>query len=59
MALISTNETVILAGDGLTVDGVLAVARGGARVELDEAALVRVRAARDVVERVLASGEAF
>ncbi len=28
------------------------------RVELDEAALVRVRAAREVVDRVLASGEA-
>ncbi|MHB1837714.1 MAG: aromatic amino acid ammonia-lyase, partial [Solirubrobacteraceae bacterium] len=42
----------------MTVDDVLAVARGRARVELDPEALVRVRAARDVVERVLASGEA-
>jgi histidine ammonia-lyase len=53
----STNETILLSGDGLTVDDVLGVARGRARVELDEAALVRVRAARDVVDRVLASGE--
>ena len=48
---------IILSGDGLTVDDVLAVSRGRAQVELDEAALVRVRAARDVVDRVLASGE--
>ena len=57
MSVFSTNETAVLSGDGLTVDDVLAVARGRARVELDEAALVRVRAARDVVDRVLASGE--
>jgi histidine ammonia-lyase len=57
MAVISTNESVTLGGDGLTVDRVLAVARGHARVELDPDALVRVRAARDVVDRVLASGE--
>jgi histidine ammonia-lyase len=54
--MISTDESVILNGDGLTVDRVLAVARGRARVELDEAALLRVRAARDVVDRVLATG---
>ena len=57
MSVFSTNETTVLSGDGLTVDDVLAVARARARVELDEAALVRVRAARDVVDRVLASGE--
>ena len=57
MTAFSTNETIVLSGDGLTVDHVLAVARGRARVALDEAALVRVRAARDVVDRVLASGE--
>src|SRR6201996_5705413 len=51
-------ERIVLSGDGLSVDDVLAVARGRARVELDEAALVRVRAAREVVDRVLASGEA-
>jgi histidine ammonia-lyase len=37
---------------------VLSVARGRMHVELDERALVRVRAAREVVDRVLASGEA-
>jgi histidine ammonia-lyase len=58
VAVISTDETILLSGDGLTVDHVLAVARGRARVALDEAALVRVRAARDVVDRALASGEA-
>lgn len=40
------------------MDHVLAVARGGARVEADDAAMVRVRAARDVVDRALTSGEA-
>jgi histidine ammonia-lyase len=55
---LSTNETIVLSGDGLSVDRLLAVARGGARVALDEGALVNVRAARDVVDRVLASGEA-
>jgi histidine ammonia-lyase len=58
MSAVSTNESITLSGDGFTVDRVLAVARGRAPVELDEAALVRVRAARDVVDRVLASGEA-
>jgi len=57
MAIVSTNENIILSGDGLTVDDVLAIARGRARVEIDPKALVRVRAARDVVDRVLASGE--
>lgn len=58
MAAISANETIVLNGDDLTVDQVLAIARGRAHITLDEAALVRVRAARDVVDRVLASGEA-
>lgn len=58
VAAISTNGRIVLSGDGLTVDRVLAVARGRAPVGLDEEALVRVRAARDVVDRVLASGEA-
>jgi histidine ammonia-lyase len=58
VATLSSNETIVLSGDGLTVDDVLAVSRGRARVGLDDAALVRVRAARDVVDRVLASGEA-
>ena len=57
MTVVSANEKITLRGDGLTVDDVLAVARTRARVELDPAALIRVRAARDVVDRVLASGE--
>ncbi len=57
MTLISTDESITLSGDGLTVDDVIAVARGRARVGLDPDALLRVRAARDVVDRVLASGE--
>jgi histidine ammonia-lyase len=57
MTTISTDENIILSGDGLTVDHVLAIARDRARVETDPEALVRVRAARDVVDRVLASGE--
>ncbi len=58
MTAVSTNESIVLSGDGLTVDHVLAVARSRVRVELDAEALVRVRAAREVVDRVLASGEA-
>jgi histidine ammonia-lyase len=58
VTIVPANESITLGGDGLTVDRVLAVARSRARVELHEAALVRVRAARDVVDRVLASGEA-
>jgi histidine ammonia-lyase len=57
VTVVSTSENITLSGDGLTVDDVLAVARGHARVGLDPDALVRVRAARDVVDRVLASGE--
>jgi histidine ammonia-lyase len=57
VTVLSTTEKVTISGDGLTVDHVLAVARGHAEVDLDADALVRVRAARDVVERVLASGQ--
>ena len=56
VSIVSADERIVLNGLDLTVDRVLAVARGRARVELDSAALVRVRAARDVVERALASG---
>jgi histidine ammonia-lyase len=59
MSAVSTNESIVLSGDGLTVDHVLAAARGRARVEVDPEALVRVRAARDVVDRALARGEAI
>jgi len=55
---VSASESIVLSGDGLTVDRVLAASRGQANVELDPGALVRVRAARDVVDRVLARGEA-
>jgi histidine ammonia-lyase len=57
MGAVSTSESIVLDGSGLTVDHVLAVSRGGTRVSLDPEALRRVRAARDVVDRVLASGE--
>jgi histidine ammonia-lyase len=56
MAAVATSESIVLSGNGLTVDNVLAVARGRMTVGLDPKALLRVRAARDVVDRVLASG---
>src|SRR5579862_379561 len=60
MEALSTSEIPIrpitLSGDGLTVDAVVAVARGRRPVVLDAEALRRVREARAVVERVLASG---
>ena len=49
--------TVLLTGSALTLEHVLAVARAGAAVELDEAALERMRAARSVAEGSLARGE--
>jgi histidine ammonia-lyase len=62
MTGLSSSETsespITLSGDGLTVDDVVAVARGGKRVELNPTALRRVREARAVVERALASGQA-
>ncbi len=51
-------KAVELSGDGLTVDDVVAVARGRAQVRLSELALRRVREAREVLERALASGRA-
>ena len=48
---------VTLTGDTLTLDDLLAVARGGERVELGAAVAERVRAGRAIVERALA-GEA-
>src|SRR5271165_256566 len=62
MDILSPTETtaapITLTGDALTVDCVVAVAREHRRVELDPEALRRVREARAVVERVLASGQA-
>ena len=54
---LSTSERLVeLTGETLTVEEVVAVARAGARVRVSEEALVRVRQARTVVERVLARG---
>lgn len=56
---ISQSERIVeLTGDALSVDDVVAVARGRAHVTIGEDALRRIRLARDVVERVLVSGEA-
>lgn len=52
------RRLVELTGKDLTVDEVVGVSRGQARVTISEEALGRVRRARDVVDRVLASGEA-
>lgn len=51
------DQVVELTGEDLTVDQVVAVARGRARLTISEEAIRRVRLARDVVERVLARGE--
>ena len=50
--------TVVLTGTTLTLEQVLEVARAGAEVELEPAALERMRRAREVAERALAAGEA-
>jgi histidine ammonia-lyase len=58
-AEISQNERIVeLTGNALSVDDVVAVARGRAHVTIAEEALRRVRLARDVVDRVLGTGEA-
>ncbi|MCP9487578.1 MAG: aromatic amino acid ammonia-lyase, partial [Gaiellaceae bacterium MAG52_C11] len=49
--------TVVLTGASLTLEQVLEVARGDAKVELEAAALERMRRARGVAERALAAGE--
>ncbi len=49
--------TVVLTGNGLTLEEVLRVAREGARVELAPEAFERMRASRAVVERALEDGE--
>ncbi|MEJ7570074.1 MAG: aromatic amino acid ammonia-lyase [Gaiellaceae bacterium] len=48
---------VVLTGATLTLEQVLEVARAGSGVELDAAALERMRRAREVAERALAAGE--
>jgi histidine ammonia-lyase len=47
---------VVLTGSALTLDDVLAVARGGEHVEIDAEALDAMAAARAVVDRSIASG---
>ena len=47
---------VTLTGSSLTLDDLLAVARGGAQVEIDPAALAAMGRARAVVERAIADG---
>ena len=49
--------TVVLRGTTLTLAELVAVAREGARVELDPAAVETMRAGRNRVERALATGE--
>lgn len=53
----STANKVVITGDDLTVEDVVRVARGGARVKIAQEALQRVRRARDVVDRVLERGD--
>ena len=50
-------SAVVLTGADLTVADVEAVARTGARAELDVHARARMQEARDVVERLVAEGE--
>ena len=52
------KRLIELTGDDLSVQDVVAVAHDQARVALSEGALKRMRQARDVVDAVLASGEA-
>lgn len=51
------TETVVLTGEDLSIEDVVRVSRGGARVELSGAALERVKRARDVVDQVLGRGD--
>lgn len=53
-----SERAVELTGKDLTVDDVVAIARERAKVTISEEALKRVRLAREVVEAVLASGQA-
>jgi len=48
--------TVVLTGSDLRLDEVVAVARGGERVELAPEAVVRMRDSRAIVERALDRG---
>ncbi len=48
---------VVLDGDGLSIDDIVAVARGGARAVLSDRARAAMQASRDIVEKLAASGE--
>ncbi|HYL40995.1 MAG TPA: histidine ammonia-lyase, partial [Candidatus Binatus sp.] len=56
MTATGTLATVVLTGSGLTVDAVEAVARHGARAELDPAARARIARSRATVEALVAEG---
>ena len=47
---------VVLAGDGLSIDEIVAVARGGARAVLGDRARSAMQASRDIVEELASSG---
>jgi histidine ammonia-lyase len=51
------GKIVELTGDDLTVDDVVATARGQAEVRVSDTALERVGQAREIVDRLLARGE--
>src|SRR5690606_38209082 len=53
------KKRVVLTGFDLSLDDVVAVAREGARVALDRGAIVRMRAARRIVESAIARGDAI
>lgn len=50
-------QTILLDGNSLTRDHVVAIARGGAQVELDAAQLVRVQRAADFLAAKVRCGE--
>jgi histidine ammonia-lyase len=54
--MIAGMPPIVLTGSTLTVDEVLAVAREGAHVEVDPAALAAMATARAVVDRSIAAG---
>jgi histidine ammonia-lyase len=56
---IQNSETIVLDGESLTLDQLVAVARRHARVSLAEHSLKSVRDSRNCVERRLKSGETF
>lgn len=49
--------TIVIDGESLTIASVLAVARGGARVELADSAVVRMRSSNTVVSEIVERNE--